>query len=114
MLKLYCGPILNLASANEHVPEIERKICVMIKEQVCVVVYSLPVNALPAILLVHVVLFVTKQLNLFPVKSGISAYSLKQIMTREVVKYKFCSVPFSQYCQISEESIPQNSFVART
>ena len=63
---------------------------------------------------VHVVLFLTKQLNLFPVKVRISAYSPKQNMTGEIVKYKFCSVPFSQYCQISEESIPQNSLAART
>ena len=114
MLELYGGPILSLASANEHVPEFEQKICV-IKEQVRVVVNSLPVITLPAIMLVHVVLLVlvTKQLNLFPVKGGILAYSLKQIMTGEVVKYKFCSIPFGQYCQISEESIPQNSLVVK-
>ena len=69
--ELYGGPILNLAGANEHVPEIEHKIRV-IKEQVCAIVYSLPVNALPAIMLVHAVLFVTKQLSIFPVKGGIS------------------------------------------
>ncbi len=58
-------------------------------------VYSLPVNALPAVVLVNAVLFVTKQLNLFPVKGGISnQFSPKQIMTGEVVHYKFCSVPF--------------------
>ena len=48
MSELYGGPILNLASANEKVPVIEWKIHV-IKERVCVVVYSLPVNSLPAI-----------------------------------------------------------------
>ena len=40
----------------------------VIKECVCVVVYSLHVYTLSAIILVHVVLFVTKQLDLFPVK----------------------------------------------
>ena len=35
-------------------------------------------------------------------------------MTREVVHYKFCSLPFGQYCQISKEDTPQNSLVART
>ena len=71
-------------------------------------------NALPDIMLVHAILFVTKQLNLFPVKGGILAYSPKQIMTGEVVKYEFCSIPFGQCCQTSEESIPQNSLTART
>ncbi len=114
MSKLYGAPKLNLSSANEHVPEIERKIWV-IKEQVRAVVYSLPVNALPPVVLVNAVLFVTKQLNLFPVKGGISTqFSPKQMMTGEVEHYKFFSVPFGQYCQISEEWTPWNSLVAQT
>jgi hypothetical protein len=64
--ELYGGPTLNLASANKHVPEIERKIRV-IKERVRAVRYSVPCNALPALVMTHSVLFVTKQLNLFPV-----------------------------------------------
>jgi hypothetical protein len=99
-LELYGGPKMNLASANEHVPEIERKIRV-IKERTRAVRYSLPCNALPALVTTHAVLFVTKQLNLFPVKGGISGWSPKQIMTGEVVHYKFCSIPFGCYCQIS-------------
>jgi hypothetical protein len=79
------------------------------------VVYSLPVNALPAVVLVNAVLFVTKQLNPFPVKGGISTQiSPKQIMTGKVVHYKFCSVPFGQYCQILEEGHPRNGLGART
>ncbi len=114
MSKLYGAPKINLSSACEHVPEIERKIWV-IKEQVHAVVYSLPVNALPPVVLVNAVLFVTKQLNLFPVKGGISTqFSPKQIMTGKVVHYKFCSIPFGQYCQISEEGTPRNSLTART
>jgi hypothetical protein len=114
MSELYGAPKLNLSSANKHVPEIEKKIWV-IKEKVWAVVYSLPVNALPAVVLVNAVLFVTKQLNLFPVKGGISTqFSPKQIMTGEVVHYKFCSVPFGQYCQILEEGHPRNGLGART
>ena len=112
--ELYGAPKLNLSSANEHVPEIERKIRV-IKERVQAVRYSLPFNALPPKVLIHSVLFVTKQLNLFPVKGGVSAqFSPKQILTGEVVHYKFCSMPFGQYCQISEEDAPRNSLAART
>ncbi len=78
-------------------------------------VYSLPVNALPPVVLVNVVLFVTKQLNLFPVKGGISTqFSPKQIMTGKVLHYKFCSISFGQYCQISEEGTPRNSLAAHT
>jgi hypothetical protein len=64
---VYGAPQLNLASANEHVPDYERKIRV-IKERVRAVIYSIPFNALPARMLTHAVLFVVKQLNLFPVK----------------------------------------------
>ncbi len=64
MAMVYGAPKLNLASANEHIPEIEQKIRV-IKERVRAVI--------PAWMLVHAVLFVTKQLNLFPVKGGLSS-----------------------------------------
>jgi hypothetical protein len=81
---------LNLASANEHVPEIERKIWV-IKERFKAVIYSIPFNSLSARMLVDAVLFVTKQLNLFPMKGGLSSkLSPKQIMLGKVVHYKFC------------------------
>ena len=97
MFELYGAPKMNLRSASEHVPEIEREIWV-IKECVRMVVYSLPVNTLPPLVLVHAVLFVTKLLNLFPVKGGIlTQFGPKQIMTGEVVHYKFCSLPFGQY-----------------
>ena len=44
-------------------------------------------------MLIHAVLFVVKQLNLFPVKGGLlSKLSPKQIMPGEVVQYKFCAM----------------------
>ncbi len=59
MAMMYGALKLNLASANKHVPEIEMKIWV-IKEWVRAVIYSVPFNSLPAWILVHTVLFVTK------------------------------------------------------
>ncbi len=38
----------------------------------------------------------------------------KQIMSGEVVHYKFCAVGFGRYCQIHEEDQPHNGMVART
>jgi hypothetical protein len=114
MPELYGAPSLNLTSANEHVPEIERKIRV-IKERVCAVMYGMPFNAVPPITCISAVLFVAKQLNLFLVKGGILAYySPTQIMSGDVVHYKFCSLPFGTYCQISEETQPRNSLAPRT
>jgi hypothetical protein len=97
MATVYGAPKLNLVSANEHVPEIERKIQ-MIKERVRAVIYSIPFNSYPARMLVHAVLFVTKQLNLFTVKGGLSLkLSPKQIMSDKVVQYKFCAIGFGRY-----------------
>jgi hypothetical protein len=114
MAMVYGLPKLNLASANKHVPEIERKIRV-IKERVRAIIYSIPFNSLPARMLVHAVLFVTKQLNLFPVKARLSLkLSPKQIMLGDVVHYKFCAIGFGWYCQIHEEDQLRNGMVART
>ncbi len=75
----------------------------------------MPFNSIPARMLIHAVLFVTKQLNLFPVKGGLSSrLSPKQIMSGEVVHYKFCVMGFGRYCQIHEEDQPQNNLAART
>ena len=83
MSLLYGAPILNLSSANEHMSEIEHRIWV-IKEWVRAVIYSMPFNSIPAKLLIHAVMFVAKQLNLFPVKgSFLAQYSPKQIMSGE-------------------------------
>jgi hypothetical protein len=114
MATVYGAPKLNLASANEHIPEIERKIW-LIKERVRAIIYSIPFNSLPAWMLVHAILFVTKQLNLFPVKSGLSLkLSPKQIMLGKVVHYKFCAMGFGWYCQIHEKDQPHNGMVQRT
>ena len=114
MATVYGAPKLNLASANEHVPEIERKIRV-IKERVRAVIYSIPFNSLPARMLVHAVLFVAKQLNLFPVKGGLSSkLSPKQIMSGDVVHYKFCAMGFGRYCQIHEDDLPRNGMAQQT
>jgi hypothetical protein len=71
------------------------------------VVYSIPVNALPPVVLVNAVLFVTKQLNLFPVTvKGISTqFSPKQIMTGKVVHYKCYFIPFGQYVLPTEQEL---------
>jgi hypothetical protein len=60
-------------------------------------------------------LFVTKQLNLFPVKGGLLLeLSPKQIMPGEVVHYKFCAMGFGWYRQIHKEDQPRNGMVQWT
>jgi hypothetical protein len=110
MTTVYGAPKFNLASANKHIPEIKRKIRV-IKEQVRAIIYSIPFNSLPAQMLVYAVLFVMKQLNLFPVKGG-SKLSPKQIMSGEVVQYQFVQWVLAG-TKIHEEDQPRNGMVAR-
>ena len=63
----------------------------------------------------HMVFFVTKFLNFFPVKGGISdQYSLKAIMSGEVINYRQYCLPFGSYCQVHKEDLPCNSMEVRT
>ena len=59
--ELYGGPTMNCTGANEHEPTIERKTRV-IKERCRAVIYSLPFNAVPSVVMTHMVMFVAKAL----------------------------------------------------
>jgi hypothetical protein len=55
------GPMVNLASANEHVPEIERRTRV-VKERCRATRHSLPFETIPKLMTIHIVLNVVKLL----------------------------------------------------
>jgi hypothetical protein len=59
--------MVNLESANEHVPKIERRIWVA-KEQCRVTRHSLPFHTIPKLITIHVVLNVIKLLFFFQQK----------------------------------------------
>jgi hypothetical protein len=69
MNELPGAPRLNLASANEHKPYIERKIQV-VKEQTCCICHSLPFASLLVQLVTYMIFYAVKLLNYFPVKGG--------------------------------------------
>ena len=99
---------LNLMSTNEHEPYIERRIRV-VKERAQAVRHSMPFTAIPSKMLTHMVFFVVKLLNLFPMKGRVSTeYSPKTIMSVQTINYKQYSLPFGTYCQ------ERNSLAART
>jgi hypothetical protein len=106
------GPMVNLASANEHVPEIERRIRV-VKERYQATRHSL---RNPKLMKIHSVLNVVKLLNFFPTKDGVyGTLSPKTSMSGETLDFKkYLSLQISQYCQVHEEDTPRNSQVART
>jgi hypothetical protein len=108
------APRLNLTSANEHEPFIERRIRV-VKERVRSIRHSLPFQTIPKVILTHMVFYAVKLLNYFPVKGGVSeVYGPKAIMSGEVLDFKKFSLPFGSYCQVHEEKLPRNSLASRT
>jgi hypothetical protein len=82
------GPMVNLASANKYVPEIERIIRV-VKERCRATRHSLPFERIPKLVTIHIVLNVVKLLNFFPTKGGVSeTLSPKTIMSGETLDFK--------------------------
>lgn len=109
------GPRVNLASTNEHVPEIKRRVRV-VKELCRAVHHSLPFSRIPKLLVIYIVFNCVKLLNNFPTKGGISdTISLRTIMTGKTLHYKkHLSLKIGQYFQIHEEDEPRNSQLPRT
>jgi len=109
------GPAVNLASANEHVPEIERRARV-VKERCRASRHDLPFKRIPKLLTIWLVFNVVKLLNFFPPKGGISdTLSPKTIMSGETLDFKkHLCLKVGQYCQVHEEENPRNSQIART
>ena len=109
------GPMINLESANEHVPEIELKIRV-VKEICRADQHGLPFQRIPKLLNIHIVFQTVKLFNFFPTKGGIfDTLSPKTIMSGEILDYKkHLSLQIGQYCQVHEEDAPRNSQNLRT
>jgi hypothetical protein len=90
--------MVNLASANEHVPDIEWRIRV-VKERCRATRHSLPFETIPKITSIHIVLNVVKLINCFSTKGGISdTLSPKIIMSGETLDLnKHLSLQIRQY-----------------
>jgi predicted RNA-binding protein len=86
---------MNFTNAQDHVPEAERN-NQTIKERIRAAHHRLPYKALPRIMIRYLAMYQVNQLNLFPVKGGVSAYySPRMILNQENLDYaKHCSVPF--------------------
>ena len=101
------GPLVNLASPDEHVPEIEWRIQV-VKERSRAARHSLPFQRITKLLMIHIVLNAVKMLNFFSTKGGISnTLSPKTIMFGETLDYKkHLSLQVGQYFQVCKEDTP--------
>jgi hypothetical protein len=109
------GIVLNTTAANEHVPKIERQICV-IKEQVHATRHTLPFKVIPLTMLISLISSSILWINAFPSKGGVSyEISPRNIMPGIQLDYnKHCQLPFGSYIQAHQEPSPTSTQAART
>ena len=105
--------LLNTASNDEHVPEIERQICT-VKERTRAIYCTLPFNKMLRHLIIEMVYSANCWLNMFPRKGGISkTLSPCALLTGQSWSYTtHCKLEFGDYVQTHEEH--DNSMAART
>jgi hypothetical protein len=106
---------MNLTNAQDHVPEAERN-NQTIKERIRAAYHRLPHKAVPQIMINYLAMIQANQLNLFPLKGGVSKYcSPCMILKQTNLDYtKHYVVPFGAYVQANHESTKTSSNVTRT
>jgi hypothetical protein len=106
---------MNFTNAQDHVPEAERN-NQMIKEQIQAAYQRLPCKAIPRIMVHYLAMQQANQLNLFPVKGGVSSYySPHMLLNQSNLDYnKHCIVPFGAFVQANHETMKTSSNVTRT
>ena len=104
---------LNTVSHDEHVPEVERRICT-VKDCARCVYNTLPFQRLPARIIVELVYSANFWLNSFPNADGISdVLSPRTIVISSTIDYaKHCCLEFGTYVQTHEDH--DNSMTTRT
>jgi hypothetical protein len=108
--KLPPGINLNVTSANEHVPEVERFIRV-IKERVRAYITTSPIDPLPSIIKIHLLQYIVQMLNLTVQPNGVSDIISPSsiVLGIRLDTNIYCKVEFGSYCQVHEEPSPTNS-----
>jgi hypothetical protein len=106
---------MNFTNAQDHVPEAQRNNRT-IKERIRAAYHRLPYKAISQIMINYLAMIQANQLNLFPVKGGVSKYySPRMILNQTNLDYtKHCVVPFGSYVQANHESTKTSSNVTRT
>lgn len=107
------GISLNVVSADEHVPEIERHIRTL-KERCRAMFNTLPFRRMPNRMIVEMVYAVNFWLHAFPARDGVSAHiSPRELVTgRMLDARKHCVIAFGTYVQTHEPH--DNTMASRT
>ena len=106
---------MNFTNALDHVPEAERNNRT-IKERIRAAFQRLPYKAIPRVMIRYLAMTQTQQLNLFPVKGGISPYySPATLLGLPTLDYtKHCQVPYGAFVQANHETNQTSSNITRT
>jgi hypothetical protein len=104
--------VVNTTVAKVHVPEVERRIC-MIKECRRGILKNLLFKKMPQIMLIELIYHVVLWLNAFLTKSGVSKMILPcKIVYRHKLDFaKYCKALFNTYCKAHDEPNPTNTMV---
>jgi len=96
------GISLNIASKEDHVPEVERQIRV-IKERARSIVQTLPYSKMPKKMKIAMICYVVYWLNIIP-KFDQKSSPRDIIMGEEKLDYKkVCQLPFRAYVQVHDD-----------
>ena len=98
--------MINLANAQEHVPEATCNNCVL-KEHICATYHGIPYKMLPQTIICYMVMETAAKLNYF----GCSNYfSQREILHHVKVDYKkHCSMPLLRYVLTHDEPTLTNT-----
>ena len=97
------GPRLNVASADEHVPEIERGIQYIKAGARCIRSAISEYECLTELMTVCLIVFVVRMKNCFPTKGSIlTTWSPRMLLHGTPLNYKKdLALEFGSYCQVN-------------
>ena len=108
------GVEINYSNPDGHVPEAESNNRV-IKQRFRIVYYRLPYTKIPRIIIRHLAMNVTWNLNFFPAKVGaLDRYIPRMIISHSNWYYKkHFRVGFGAYIQASKVNLPNNKKLSK-
>jgi hypothetical protein len=99
------APRFHWAAASQHCGLIKRNVC-FLKEKICLLHHSLPITAIPGIMVVCMVLHIIKFVNGFPCRGGVKHFSPGEIMMGCRLHKSNITISFGVYCQVAENVQP--------
>ena len=106
---------LEIVPQDGHVPEVERSIQT-VKGATRTLTHGLPFRRFPKLLVLEMVYFVIRNLNLYPSENGVSTVlsPMSMVTGQGAADYNSFGLEFGSYAQVFNERTTTNSMAART